>query len=61
MEFKRQLAELSFEPGVSVALFAHQDKVNANLLFGLRSPSIIDTFHSICHSALWPEQTKSAA
>jgi transposase-like protein len=61
MEFKRQLAERSFEPGVSVALFAHQDEVNANLLFRLRSPSLIATFHSICHSALWPAQTKSPA
>ena len=35
MEFKRQLAEQSFEPGTSVALIARQNDVNANLLFML--------------------------
>jgi transposase len=32
MEFKRKLAEQSFEPGASVALIAHQNDFNANLL-----------------------------
>lgn len=36
MEFKRQLAEQSFEPGASVALIARQNDVNANLLFRWR-------------------------
>nr|WP_144155228.1 transposase [Paraburkholderia sp. BCC1885] len=36
IEFKRQLAELSFEPGASVALIARQNDVNANLLFKWR-------------------------
>jgi transposase len=36
IEFKRQLAELSYEPGASVALIARQNGVNANLLFKWR-------------------------
>src|ERR1700757_2148259 len=36
MEFKRQLAEQSFEPGASVALIARQNDINANLLFKWR-------------------------
>ena len=36
MDFKRQLAELSFEPGASVALIARQNDINANLLFKWR-------------------------
>jgi transposase len=36
MEFKRQLAEQSFEPGASVALIARQNDVNANLLLRWR-------------------------
>jgi transposase len=36
MDFKRQLAELSYEPGASVALIARQNDVNANLLFKWR-------------------------
>jgi transposase len=36
VDFKRQLAELSYEPGASVALIARQNDVNANLLFKWR-------------------------
>ena len=36
MEFKRELAEQSFELGASVALIARQNAVNANLLFRWR-------------------------
>lgn len=35
-EFKRRLAEQSFEPGASVALIARANEVNANLLFKWR-------------------------
>lgn len=35
-DLKRRLAELSFEPGASVALIARQNDINANLLFRWR-------------------------
>src|SRR6202795_371085 len=35
-EFKRQLVEQSLEPGVSVALIARRNDINANLLFKWR-------------------------
>jgi transposase len=33
MQFKRQLADQSFEPGASVASITRQNEANANLLF----------------------------
>lgn len=36
VQFKRQLAERSFEPGASVALIARENDINANLLFKWR-------------------------
>lgn len=44
MEFKRQLAEQSFEPGASVALIARQNDVNANLLFRRRDQYLDGAF-----------------
>jgi transposase len=35
-EFKRQLAEQTFEPGASVSLVARRNDINANLLFRWR-------------------------
>ncbi|WP_404615157.1 transposase [Caballeronia udeis] len=51
MEFKRQLAEQSFEPGACVALIARQNDVNANRLFSCTPHSLETETHNFANLA----------